>query len=410
MSRQLKALFTIALASLLVGACAPKQEGYSLKRVKPEKAGMSSEKLSQIGREAALAIEEGNIPGCVVAVVRGDKLVFLEAYGNRAVYPDTVAMTTNTIFDLASVSKCVGTTLSFMQLVENGNCRLSDDVKMYIEGFKPWTDPQTGETDDITIQDLMTHSSGLSAYISMGPYLERFEPDTPDSLMRVISTETTRHFKPGTDYLYSCLNFVTLQNILQNITGQKLCDYAQEHVFDALGLTHTCYRPAETRPDLMPLVAPTEVQDDGSVLHGNVHDPLARIANSGNSGNAGVFSNCEDLAVICAAIMNGGEVGGRRILSPLTVKTMASVPTDNDPSVGRALGWDNHGPGAGIRGDLFSREHTLCHTGYTGTSIVMDMDEKVAVIILAHRVHPADKGGAGKLRARISNIVAGAML
>ena len=409
MRKHLHALLLLTLAVTFVTACDTGKEACALKRVKPEKVGMSSEILSQIGRAASLAIEEGDIPGCVVAVVKGDKLVFLEAYGNKQVYPDTVAMTTNTIFDLASVSKCVGTTLSFMQLVENGRCRLTDNADMYIDGFKPWTDSETGKTDDITIQDLMTHSSGLSAYISMGPYEKRFGADTPDSLMRVIATETTRHFKPGTDYLYSCLNFVTLQNILQKITGEDLCDYAQKHVFDVLGLRHTCYRPAETRPDLMPLVAPTEVQEDGSVLRGYVHDPLARIANSGNSGNAGVFSNCEDLAVICAAIMNGGETGGKRILSPLAVNTMASVPSDNSPSVGRALGWDNHGPGAGLRGDLFSREHTLCHTGYTGTSIVMDLDAKVAVIVLAHRVHPSDSGSAAVLRARISNIVAGAI-
>ena len=396
--------------ALALAACSQGGEGYSLRKVKPEKAGMSSEKLSQIGREAAIAIEEGNIPGCVVAVVRQDKLVFLEAYGNKQVYPDTLAMTTDAVFDLASVSKCVGTTLAFMQVVENGMCRLTDNVDMYIKGFEPWKDPETGESDDITIQDLMTHSSGLSAYIGMGAYEKRFGAGTPDSLMRVIAEETARHFKPGSDYLYSCLNFVTLQNILQNITGERLCDYVQKHIFDVLGLKHSCYRPAETRPDLMPSVVPTEVQDDGSVLLGYVHDPLARIANGGNSGNAGVFSNCEDLAVICAAIMNGGAVGGRRILSPLTVEAMARVPEDNDPAIGRALGWDNHSPAAGLRGDLFSREHTLCHTGYTGTSIIMDMDEKVAVIVLAHRVHPEDKGGTGKLRARIANIVASSII
>lgn len=367
-------------------------DGVQLQRCSPEEAGMDQDKLSLVRGEARKAIADGKIPGCVVGVVKGDKLAFLEAYGNRQVYPDKIAMTVGTIFDLASVSKCVSTTLSVLQLVESGRCKLDDKVSDYIDGFQPWTDPSTGETDDITIQDLMTHSSGLSAYVEMDEYLKRFDADTPDSLMHVIATETERHFKPGTGYIYSCLNFVTLQNILQNITGKRLCDYAQENVFDALGLRHTCYRLAETRPELLPLAAPTEVQADGSVLCGQVHDPLARIANSGNSGNAGVFSDCEDLAVICAAILNGGEIQGRRILKPETVELMETVPADNNPSIGRALGWD-------------TRDGYICHTGYTGTYIIMDPEAKVAVIVLANRVHPRDEGGIGELRRKIADLI-----
>lgn len=404
----MKRIMLLAAAALMAASCVTTPEG-QLRKVSPESMGMNSQKLAQIDREANLAIEEGTVPGCVVAVVREDKLVFLKAYGNQQVMPDTIPMSTETIFDLASVSKCVGTTLSMMQLLENGYCRLSDEVNMYIPDYKPWTDPETGEEVDITIQDLMTHTSGVASYINVPSFVERFGEDQPDSLIRFIATETTRSFRPKTGYTYSCLNFITCQNIIQNITGQKLCDYAQEHVFDVLGLKHTCYRPAETRPDLMPLVAPTELQPDGKCLWGVVHDPIARRCNCGNSGNAGVFSNCNDLAVICAAIMNGGAVNGKRILSPLTVKTMATVPSDNDPWIGRALGWDNRGSAAGLRGDFFSRENSICHTGYTGTSVVMDLDNKIAVIVLAHRVHPYDQGGTGKLRARIANIVAGSI-
>ena len=118
------------------------------------------------------------------------------------------------------------------------------------------------------------------------------------------------------------------------------------------------------------LCAPTEVQADGMPLLGSVHDPLARRLNGGNSGNAGVFSDARDLSVICAAIMNGGEIQGHRILSPAAVELMSKVPEDIDPEVGRALGWDHHSSHAGPRGDLFSMDATICHTGYTGTSIV----------------------------------------
>jgi len=403
----MKKFLLLALICTVTVSFTPEQG--TLKKVSPESVGMNSEKLAQIDREVAVAIEEGNCPGCVVSVVRGDKIVFLKAYGNKQVVPDTIPMTTETIFDMASCSKCVGTTLSFMQLIENGYCRLTDDVKDYIPGFKPWVDPQTGKKVDITIQDLLTHTSGVDSYINVAKFVKRYGMNQPDSLIKQIATETGRAFRPKTGYLYSCLNFVTLQNILQNITGEKLCDYAQKHVFDVLGLKHTCYSPKMTRPDLMPYVAPTEVQADGLPYIGEVHDPIANLCQAGNSGNAGVFSNCEDLSVICAAIMNRGEINGKRILSPLTVETMMTVPSGNEPWIGRALGWDCRSSSAGPRGDLFSRDHSICHTGYTGTSIQMDMDQRIAVIVLTNRVHPKDEGGTGNLRARIANIVAGSI-
>ena len=407
-----KALLLVA-AIMLMGSCSPKVGiPGTLRHATPESMGMNSEKLQQIDREAQRAIDEGNIPGCVISVVRDDKIVFLKAYGNKQVAPDTIPMTVETVFDLASCSKCVGTTLSFMQLIENGQVRLTDDVRMYIPGFKPWVDPETGRREHITVQDLMTHSSGLSPYIATASYLEKYGEHTPDSLIKHIATEVKRNFRPKTGYMYSCLNFVTLQNILQNITGERLADYAQKNVFDVLGLKHTCYLPTE-HPDILPLVAPTEIQADGKCLVGEVHDPLARVVNCGNSGNAGVFSNCEDLSVICAAIMNHGEINGARILSPMAVEAMVTVPDSgpdaNAKHIGRALGWDNRSDAAGLRVDLFSRTRTICHTGYTGTSIIIDMDSKTAVIILAHRVHPVDKGGTGKLRARVANIVAGSI-
>lgn len=401
-----KHLLLFATGIIAVASCVGGVHQGTLAKVSPESVGMSSAKLSQIDDVVESSIADGSIPGAVVSVVKGDKIVFLKAYGNKSVVPDTVAMTTNTVFDLASVSKCVGTTLSFMQLVENGKVRLTDNVKMYIPEFAPWVDPQTGEKVDITIQDLLTHSSGIAPYINTPAYVERFGAATPDTLMHYIATEVKRNFRPGTDFLYSCLNFVTLQNILQNVTGEKLCDYAQEHVFDVLGLKHTCYLP---KGETLALCAPTEVQEDGKPLLGEVHDPMARVINCGNSGNAGVFSNAEDLSVIAAAVMNGGSINGKRILSPLTVETMVTVPSENDPKVGRALGWDNYSEHAGLRGDLFSRTRTICHTGYTGTSMVMDMDAQIAVIVLTHRVHPEDKGGVGRLRALIANIAAGSV-
>ena len=322
-------------------------------------------------------------------------------------------MTKETMFDMASVSKCVGTTLSFMQLIEKGLVRLSDRVDRYIPDFKNWVDPETGEEEEITIQNLLTHSSGLIPYIGENEYRNRFEVNQPDSLMWYIATKVARRFKPGTRQMYSCLNFITLQNVLQKVTGERLCDYAQKNVFDVLGLKHTTYFPLYGEPqsnpnaeELAKLCAPTEVQKDGMPLIAQVHDPIARLGNAGNSGNAGVFSNAMDLSVIAAALMNGGAIHGKRILGRETVRKMFEIPFDNDPAVARALGWDTYEMYPGTSGDILERKHTVGHTGYTGTSMIIDPDTKTAIIILTNRVHPTDDGNLGRVRATIANIVA----
>lgn len=412
----------LAIAAAAVMAVPALAQG-TLRMDSPERHGMNPEKLAQVDRVIEEAISAKEIPGAVLSVVRGNDIVYLKAYGNKSVVPAVEPMTTETLFDLASVSKCVGTTLAFMQLIENGYVRLTDNVDRYIPDFKPWTDPESGETVDITVRDLLSHSSGLTPYINADTFVKEYGGNNPEKMEWYIATKVKRNFRPGTDFMYSCLNFVTLQRILERVTGEKLYEYAQKHVFDVLGLTHTCYFPLIYTPavsnsaELAGLCAPTEVQADGKPLVAQVHDPMARRIMGGNSGNAGVFSNAEDLSVICSAIMNGGvlvDKKGRilestRILSPLTVRLMATIPPQNDPSVGRALGWDKKSSHSGPRGDLFNPETTIMHTGYTGTSIVIDTETKTAIILLTHRVHPEDKGSVGRLRALVANIVAGSI-
>lgn len=418
---KMKELITITVAAALA---VPVFAQGALKQDYPERHGMNPEKLAQVDRVINEAITAKEIPGAVLSVVRGNDIVYLKAYGNKSVVPTVEPMTTETLFDLASVSKCVGTTLAFMQLIENGYVRLTDNVDRYIPNFKPWKDPESGETVDITIRDLLSHSSGLTPYINADTFVKEYGGNNPEKMEQYIATEIKRNFRPGTDFMYSCLNFVTLQRILERVTGEKLYEYAQKHVFDVLGLRHTCYFPliytpaASNSAELAGLCAPTEVQADGKPLVAQVHDPMARRIMGGNSGNAGVFSNAEDLSVICSAIMNGGvlvDKKGRilestRILSPLTVRLMATIPPQNDPSVGRALGWDKKSSHSGPRGDLFNPETTIMHTGYTGTSIVIDTETKTAIILLTHRVHPEDKGSVGRLRALVANIVAGSII
>ena len=393
---------TIFLLSIILSVAAIAQP---LLKVTPEQAGMDSKRLSNVDRIIGESIKKGEIPGAVIAVVRDGKMVYLKAYGNKSVYPDTVKMAINTVFDLASVSKPVGTAIAFMQLVEQGRVRLTDNVSMYIDGFMPYVDSTSGRKIDIRVIDLLTHSSGLPPYAPVADIVAKSGAPNPKALIDWIAN-CKRDFKPTTKFQYSCLNFVTLQNILQNITGMKLMDYSKKNVFDVLGMKNTMYNPTG---ETLKLVAPTEKQKDGSVLLGKVHDPIARILNDGNSGNAGVFSNAEDLSILAAAMMNGGEYNGRRVLGKLTVETMTTVP-ESVKELGRSLGWDNYSSYASNNGNLFHPTKTFGHTGYTGTSIIIDPVSKTAVILLAHRVHPVDAGAAVRLRALVANAVAGSIV
>lgn len=402
-------LFILGLV-LLCSACTSSAQG--IRRASPDYVDMDACQFSLVDSIVNATIAQGDIPGAVVGVVRHGRLVFEKAYGYKAVFPAKDTMTLETMFDLASVSKCVGTTLAVMQLAESGKLRLMDPVNYYIPDFKPWKDPQTGDKVRINIMHLLTHSSGLEGFIKNVPaYLEKYGPGL-DPLIGYLAVDGKRLFKPGTEKLYSCLNFFTLQYIVEQVSGERLCDYVQKHIFDELGLTHTTYFPAvnPAHPELAPLCAPTELLPDGTLLQAQVHDPTAREVCGGNAGNAGVFSNLEDLAIISAMLLNGGSWDGHRILSPLGVKRMFTIPEGNAPEVARALGWDTYALSPYTSGDVFSLDQLRGHTGYTGTSLLIDPATDTALIILTNRVHPKDEGSVTRMRSLIASVVAASIM
>lgn len=406
------------------------------------------------------AIDDGEFPGAVLCVVRraadgesmGD-IAYLKAYGHRSVLSpegevDSVEMTTDAVFDLASLSKCVGTTLSFMRLVEDGQVRLTDRVSRYIEDFKPWDSLAEAEkpskwrknrneqrkvvkSEDITIQHLLTHTSGLPAFIYVPKFLKRYEEYDlahevlRDSLVRYIATESERSWQPGSKVRYSCLNFIVLQSIIERIAGCELDEFASREIFEPLGLENSWYNAIDdpVRPfDEHTPVVPTEVQPDGSVLYGEPHDPIARIINRGVSGNAGLFSSAEDLAVVASMLMNRGvvrfpmegwrgEVGFTepcRLFAERTMETFLNIPHSLSQHL-RALGWDAAYDKGGCYGDLMTPRSVVSHTGYTGTSMAIDYLEGVAVILLTNRVHPTDRGSLARTRAVVANVVMSAL-
>lgn len=394
----------------------------ALQHVKPERVGMSSERLLKADSIIEDAIRQGDIPGAVLAVVRHDKIAYLKAYGNRQVWPVVRPMTTNTIFDMASCSKAMSTALSALILCEEGKFRMLDAVNRYVPGFENWKD-EAGETTTIRIHHLLTHTSGLPAYYSPDP---NATPD-PDACIEHIS-HMKRAFKPGTGFRYSCLNFITLQRIIETLSGTTLRDFSRKHIFEPLGMNHTDYIPCAPNEQgvwrntdvpcwaaLMPngadwrsIVAPTTRQGADSVLCGMVHDPLARIMNGGISGNAGLFSCAEDIAILCAMLQNDGTWQGKRIMSPQTARLVRTVPRFAEP-FGRTYGWDNYSDYASCNGDLFSSK-AYCHTGFTGTGIVIDPELDCSVILLTNSVHPDEGGSTVRLRSIVSNAVAASII
>lgn len=376
--------------SLFISASAFQVSAQPLQRVAPEQAGMNSRQLAYADKAIEEAIEQEDIPGAVLAVVHQGKLAYLKAYGCKQTYPTAEPMDVHTVFDMASVSKSMSTAICAMILVERGQLRLSDPVTLYIPEF----------SGEIHVSDLLTHTSGLPPYAPVGELAEKYGSPNPKGLIDYIAACKT-DFKPGSAFQYSCLNYITLQHIIETISGQSLRDFAKANLFVPLGMQHTDYCPSG---ELLSRCAPTEKQKDGSVLKGVVHDPLARIMNGGVSGNAGVFSDANDVAILAAMLLNNGEYNGRRILSALGVKAMRSIPRQVSP-FGRSLGWDVFSPYASNHGDLLS-PNTYGHTGYTGTSIVIDPDNDLAIVLLTNSVHPDDNGKAIRLRSLVANAVA----
>ena len=365
-----------------------------LERVSPESLNVDARRLPFADNIINEAIENGEIPGAVLAVVHRNKMVYLKAFGNKQIYPSTVAMSESTIFDLASVTKPIVGGISAMILVEQGKLRLTDRVSMYIPEFQ----------DNIRVVDLLTHTSGLPSYPPVGYLIEKHGANSADSLISYLA-HVERQFAPRTNSQYSCNNLVVLQRIIEIVSGQNLRDFTKEHIFDVLGMENTDFVPTG---EMLNYIAPTIKLGEGEILRGIVHDPLARVLMGGISGNAGLFSNADDLAILSVALLNGGEYNGKRILSPQGVKTMISVP-QNVAEFGRALGWDVSSAFASNQGDLLSAS-AFGHTGYTGTSLVIDPELDLAIILLTNRVHPYDTGNIAALRARVANVVASAVV
>jgi uncharacterized protein YbbC (DUF1343 family)/CubicO group peptidase (beta-lactamase class C family) len=333
------------------------------------------------------AVAEGNIPGAVLLVGHNGQVVHRKAFGSRSLEPVREPMTIDTIFDLASLTKCLATATSVMKLVEDGRIRLGDSVATYLPEFA-----QNGKKD-ITIRDLMTHYSGLAPDLDLKSQWSG----------REAAYQMAMHEKPinppGSQFVYSDINFETLGFLVEKITGQPLNEYASANIFVPLGMKTTRFLPPQ---NWIPRIAPTQYDENGRMLRGTVHDPTARRM-GGVAGHAGLFSTADDMALFAQDFLSGFTV-----LSQPAIAKMSSPQQPPNGTVLRGLGWDIDSPFSTNRGELLP-VGSFGHTGFTGTSLWIDPVTDTYIILLTNAVHPRGGKSTVSLRAKVATAVVQAL-
>jgi uncharacterized protein YbbC (DUF1343 family) len=333
------------------------------------------------------AVAEGNIPGAVLLVGHNGKVVHRKAFGSRSLEPSREPMTVDTIFDLASLTKCIATATSVMKLVEEGRIRLGDSVATYLPDFA-----QNGKKD-ITIRDLMTHYSGLPPDLDLKTSWSGRETAYQMAMREKLINP------PGSQFVYSDINFETLGFLVEKITGQPLNEYASAKIFGPLGMKDTRFLPPM---DWDARIAPTQYDEQGRMLRGTVHDPTARRM-GGVAGHAGLFSTADDLALFAEDYLSGFKVLNRSAIDKMT-----SPQQPPNGTVLRGLGWDIDSPYSVNRGELLP-VGSFGHTGFTGTSLWIDPVTDSYIILLTNAVHPRGGKTTVSLRCKVATAVVQAL-
>lgn len=340
--------------------------GGGLPIAEPSAVGMSAERMGEIDRVVQRGITAGGYPGASVVVGRKGYAVWSRGFGTLDWRPGSKAVSAEeTVYDLASLTKVVATTTSIMILFDEGKVALDAPVSRYLPAFTG------GLRDNVTIAHLLTHRAGLPA----GLELWRKYNSVAEARAAVLAAPIKN--TPGNVYEYSDLGPMLLAFVVEAVSGQSFDSFAQTRIFDPLGMTKTGFRPSGLDAFNM---APTEVKPPrGYPLRGEVHDENAyRLG--GVAGHAGLFSTAADLSVFAQMLLQGGRYGSARIVADSTVALFTQRTAGR-----RALGWDTCEGEGGCGQYLTSRAYG--HTGYTGTSIWIDPDHDMFVILLSNRVH-----------------------
>ena len=345
-------------------------------------SGQTAQAISAIVNEEIAA---GHLVGGVVVLGIGDRIVLRQAYGQRSVTPDVKPATLDTIYDAASLTKVMATSVAIQQLVERGQIDLDRPAATYWPAFA------ANGKGDITVRQLMTHYAGLPAGIPT-----RGWSDYQGALDTVVALKPVA--PPGTRFNYSDVDFIVLGEIVRRVSGQPLETYSAQHIFQPLGMRDTTFLPPASLKDR---IAPSDLQ--GSELRwGDVHDPLA-YRMGGVAGQAGVFTTADDLTKFAQMMLSGGK----GVLKPASVAAMTTPQSPPGGAALRGLGWDIDSPYAVWFAPSFSTR-SYGHTGYTGTAIWIDPETKTFLIVLTNRLHPGGKGNILPMLRRIAEVAGAA--
>jgi CubicO group peptidase (beta-lactamase class C family) len=345
------------------------------------------------------AIAAKGFPGAVLAVGHQNKVVAMKAFGKMDYSPDAAPVPVNAIWDMASCSKVISTTTIAAMMIEQNYLHLDLPVRAYIPefGVKDPADPK----NRITVRQLMMHDSGLPAY-------EKYfltSKDRAEIMSKIYATPLA--YPPGTKSIYSDFGIILLGEIIQRIAGYPLDNIAMTNIFSQIGMNSSMYNPPAA---LLSRIPPTE--DDKEfrkrIIHGEVHDENAWVM-GGVSGHAGLFSSAPDLAVFAQMMLNGGIYAHKRLMKRSTVE-MITRRQNEPPGSTRALGWDTPSPDGHSSAGHFLSANAFGHTGFTGTSIWIDPDKDLFIILLTNRVHPTrEKNAMIALRPQVADSVVEAL-
>jgi len=354
----------------------------------------SVEKIDQFIQQE---IKKNTFPGVVLGIVNDNKILYKKSFGYAQLEPEKIKMKEDTIFDLASLTKVMATTTAVIQLIEKGKINLESYIKHFYPGLP-------GEKKEINIFHLLTHTSGFPAIIRLWDQGFNYE----EKINRVL--DAPLEAKTGEKVIYSDLNFILLGDLIWRMTGQQIDEYASQNIFQPLEMVMTAFNPLKSLPytEKNDYAATEMCKWRNRVMIGEVHDENAYSFN-GVSGHAGLFSTIDNLCIFLQMLLNGGIYRGIRVLSPSSVKLMGKDWTSN-LNIHRGLGWDliknTHSSGGVLFAPL-----TFGHTGFTGTSIWVDPELRLGVILLTNRVHPTrENQEIISMRSRLHNLIASIFL
>ena len=395
MKPRVTTLVVLLLAGCHAGIPGPVSSGVPV--AAPASLGFDSTRLAAVVRYLEAEVDSAAFPGAVIAVGRHGRLALIAPVGRYSV-TDHRPVDSATIYDLASMTKVVALTTACMLLVDQGTLALDAPVDRYVPAFRG------ANKERVTVRDLLTHSSGLPAWRP----LYRESASRAEALALVDTTALER--PPGERFVYSDLGAIVLMQVVENLTREPLDQFVSARVFGPLGMPATRYLPP---PSWHERIAPTE--NDTAFRHrmlrGEVHDENAGRLD-GVSGHAGLFSNALDLSRFAAMLLNGGSWDTLQLIRS---ETVAEFTRRQDLPVGssRALGWDtpDEPRDSGSSAGMALSARSFGHTGFTGTSLWMDPDRDVFIILLTNRVNPTRANNAiRRVRPHVADLVVAALV